>query len=217
MPQAADIAGQRFGRLVALVVEPTAQPGRFWRCACDCGAFVVSTVGRLRVGNTKSCGCLKVDAARVKGKSSATHGMFGTREYATWSAMLGRCSNPKHSAWPDYGGRGITVCTAWLKFDNFYADMGARPSGKSLDRVDNSGNYEPRNCRWATKKEQARNRRGNRLVEFNGTTATLAETAARVGLPVSTVRDRLNAGWPTEVALTKQSRKWRRKENTCLI
>lgn len=131
--------------------------------------------------------------------------------------MLSRCLNPNAPHYADYGGRGITVCERWREFSNFYADMGAKPPGLTLERIDNDKGYSPENCRWATREEQARNRRSNRLITYEGVTATLAETARRVGMGVTTLRGRLDAGWSVEEAITKPSRKWRTKEQACSI
>jgi len=161
MPAAADISGERFGRLVA--IEPTHIGGRrLWRCACDCGGESLVDVGKLRIGNTKSCGCHK---ASVLGISTTKHGMHGTRTYRIWKAMRSRCNNPNVTQYKDWGGRGITVCERWGRFENFLADMGEAPPDRSLDRIDVDGNYEPSNCRWATRLEQAHNTRRTKAKE----------------------------------------------------
>jgi hypothetical protein len=152
-----DLAGQRFGRLI--VVEFSGLDSWHeanWRCRCDCGKEKVIPGSKLRLGNTKSCGCMK--AERI-GNSRRTHGRTGTSEYRTWRAMRERCASPNNKDFKDYGGRGIKVCVRWEKFENFLADMGPRPKGRSLHRVDNNGLYEPENCKWETWTEQARNRR----------------------------------------------------------
>jgi hypothetical protein len=131
------------------------------------------------------------------------HGMSHTRVYHVWQAMLQRCENPKAQRYADYGGRGISVCAAWHKFENFFRDMGDRPKGYSIEREDNNGNYEPGNCRWATTKTQMNNQRRSRVIEVNGQRRTLAEWAEYAGLDWFTLRQRLDrCGWDIERALT---------------
>lgn len=123
------------------------------------------------------------------------HGMHLTREYRSWNAMKTRCSNPRCPEYPNYGGRGITVCTRWHRFEAFFADMGAAAAGLSLDRIDTNGNYEPSNCRWATAKQQQQNKRDNVLLVVNGETMCVKEAARRFGMWGSTIKRRLQKGW----------------------
>lgn len=125
------------------------------------------------------------------------------RTYQTWLSMIYRCYNVDHASYPNYGGRGIKVCDRWKNsFENFIADKGERPEGYSLDRIDNDGNYEPSNCRWSTRLEQANNKRNNRFIEINGKTLTVAQWSDETGIPRSTISRRLNEmNMPPEQAL----------------
>lgn len=131
------------------------------------------------------------------------HGLRSTPEYAVWASMRQRCLNPHNRQWKHYGGRGIKVSESWDSFNAFYKSMGARPSSShSIERIDNDGNYEPGNCRWATRKEQNNNTRRNRLIDVGGTTKTLSEWIAESSINSSTVRQRFYVyGWPIEKAL----------------
>jgi hypothetical protein len=131
------------------------------------------------------------------------HGMFGTPEYSCWAAMKQRCFNPKSSVWHRYGGRGIKVCERWIVFENFLSDMGPKPSlDHSIDRIDNDGDYEPRNCKWSTQKEQCDNRANSILVEFNGETKTMRQWSDKTGLGYRLIAKRIKSGWSPERALT---------------
>lgn len=121
-----------------------------------------------------------------------------------WHGMLARCANPRHKSYASYGGRGIAVCERWQQFSNFFADMGERPVGHSLDRINNEGPYSPDNCRWAPRTVQMRNTRSNRFLTLDGVTKTLAEWGVHTGIATETIWDRLNNGWSVSDALTRQ-------------
>lgn len=195
-----------------------------WQCRCDCGATKVVLAAALLSGNTLSCGCLGIENRR---RARTKHGGCGHRGaercsllYVTWRSMRRRCHAVSDTAFPNYGGRGIYVCTRWRDdFAAFREDMGERPSlAHSIDRIDNEGSYTcgkcdecrekgaPMNCRWADRKTQSRNTRQNRMIEYSGETMCLNDWAARYGMPRECLRGRLNMGWPIERALTAPRR-----------
>lgn len=156
-----------------------ARGSALWKCRCECGKVWVVKGASLRSGAIKSCGCLRRErhAARIR-----KHGMWNTPEFWTWNSMLDRCRNPRHKQYKDYGGRGITVCDEWRHFINFFADMGRRPTSKhTLDRINNNGNYEPNNCRWATRQQQNNNTRRCIMVTIRGETHSIADWARLMG------------------------------------
>ena len=157
MPARIDITNQRFGRLVALRPERNSREGWHWLCICDCGKQTIARGVKLRGGDTRSCGCSMYETKH--GHSGRRHNGRRDRSptYHSWVGMLTRCRNNKQRCYTNYGSRGITVCERWHSFENFLADMGERPTGLSLDRINNDGNYEPGNCQWATAKEQRAN------------------------------------------------------------
>lgn len=205
--RAKDITGQRFGKLTVLAFhglsEGKSQIAK-WLCQCDCGNTTVAFVTVLNSGRKTTCGCEK--GQRIS-ERIAKHGQHGTPTYLSWRSMKARCLNPSSPDYADYGGRGITVCDRWASsFEAFLADMGERPTGLTLDRVDTNGNYEPGNCQWSTPKKQASNRRNNSLITYKGEEMTISEFAERVGLTRQSARYYLKVRGmaPEEVASTVQ-------------
>lgn len=183
-----DLSGKVFGRLTAVSAAPNSKSGQTaWHCQCECGNTTVTTSMNLVRGRARSCGCLQRE---IVSRKSTTHGKAHTPTWWTWRGMVSRCSVPTNGSFPNYGGRGIVVCERWKRFENFLEDMGERPENKTLDRIDNNGNYEPSNCRWATKAEQVRNKRTTVKVEFNGRTMTYSEWARELGEDPGALRRR---------------------------
>lgn len=183
----------RYGRLTVI---GNAKGG--WLCRCDCGIEKVVRAQCLKTGATQSCGCYQKDVRARPWKHGKTYDPI----YRLWVSMMDRCYRSNVPNFAYYGGRGIRVCERWHTFENFYADMGDRPDGHSLDRTDNAGNYEPSNCRWAPLTAQSRNMRSNRRLTLNGVTRPLVEWAELRGIPPQTVAGRLRRGKSIEQALT---------------
>ena len=191
-----DLAGSQFSRLTVLPIREKRKGRPYWRCRCECGELIWARSDQLKSGNTQSCGCLNRDIR-------TTHNMWQTPEYKCWQQIKQRCHNPKHRFYPDYGARGIYVCDRWRKsFENFIADLGRRPKGTWLDRIDNDGPYIPENCAWRTPKQQGRNRRNNRLLTYQGRILPLSQWAEELGLSLHALRNRVRNGWSDERTLS---------------
>lgn len=201
MSKLIDLTEQRFGRLVVIKwVKKDKWRQSYWLCQCDCGKEKIVCGNDMKRGKTKSCGCLNIEKIIER---FTTHGRRYDKIYQIWSTMIQRCTNPNHIQWEDYGGRGITVCQRWMEFENFLEDMGECSNGHSIDRIDNDGNYEKSNCRWATGSQQCRNKRNNHLVTHNGYTKCITQWAEELGINIKTLAFRLNSdNWSTEDALT---------------
>jgi len=212
-----DLTGKRFERLTVLSFAGRNEKNLIvWNCLCDCGKTTLATSAKLRSKisrqSKRSCGCLASDITRER---SVTHGGHNGLTYKSWRAMKDRCLRESSPAFDRYGERGITICDRWLNsFEAFREDMGERPSlDFSLDRIDNNGNYEPGNCRWATRTEQASNRRKKKptlLIEFDGKTLSIEQWAELLGISVQTIYCRRSQGLPNEQVLVNNEG-WRNK------
>ena len=202
----ADLSGRRFGRLLVIRELSPSRPRRCL-CRCDCGNTVTPTRDNLKNGHTRSCGCLRSDKSvrEAIGRARTTHGLTNTHPlYRLWAGIRTRCRNPNATGYDRYGGRGITICAEWDDFPAFVRDVGERPSPQhTLDRINQNGNYEPGNVRWATPEEQAGNRRDNHIVTYLGQPMPLRKVCRVSGTRVSrrTIKRRLERGWPLEDAL----------------
>lgn len=193
------IIGQRFGHWTVKEKTKNNKGKKAFLCECDCGNVKLQSSSDLINKKTRSCGCANLS----KGKKKNSKIYLGERSiikkdhplYAAWLAMKQRCENPSDRKWPRYGARGIKVCSRWQNFAFFVKDMQPRPDGMSLDRIDNNGNYEPSNCRWATPRTQAQNTRRNIFVKKDGITLCLSEWARRMNVTHSTIKSWVQNGW----------------------
>lgn len=203
---AVDLTGRQFGYLTVLhrhgTTTGTLSKRATWMVRCVCGKEFVAVSQNLRGTNrgpTKSCGCRRGEMLL---EAWGTHGMTGHPAWVTWQNMKSRCSNPKDKDWRNYGARGISVCERWASFDAFWQDMGPTyAEGLTLERRGNSGNYEPGNCTWATRKAQANNTRRSVFIETPAGRMTVSQAADRYGVKRVTLAQRLRLGWPMEKAL----------------
>lgn len=176
-----DLTGKKHGRLTALACIGKRGPFRLWKCKCECGALTEVSTGNW--GRTESCGCGRIPPVPRK------HGKSRSPEYMVWKDMIARCHKPKLKNFKYYGGRGIKVCPRWTDFETFLSDMGFRPSpGHSIDRKDVNGDYEPSNCRWATRREQSINKRNTISVELDGRKLCLADWCRETNVSYSIAR-----------------------------
>lgn len=202
-----DLTGKVFGRLT---VKSRAGKDKnnllLWTCVCSCGKEIVTRGQDLRRGSSKSCGCWK---AEVTAKRNETHGMAGTRPHRIWKAMKSRCYNPCFPSYVDYGAKGVRICDRWLNsFENFWLDMQAGYSPElTIDRINVYGDYEPGNCRWASRKVQNRNKRNTRWVKTRLGTFSLADLAEIAKQKYGTVKNRLNRGDSGDSILRKGAAK----------
>jgi hypothetical protein len=195
-----DLTGQTFGRLTVIKEDSVVKEKTMWLCQCLCGKITKVPTNNLRNGTSSSCGCLRKELLI---KRIQKHGMAKAnsahrhRLYKIWSGMKTRCHNKNEKAYKNYGGRGITVCDEWLKFEPFYewATKNGYYDTLEIDRIDNNGNYEPSNCRWVTSRENQLNKRNNRLITINGVTKTITEWSELSGINLRSLETRLRLGW----------------------
>lgn len=205
-----DLSGQTFGRLEVIQVVGVDKRGeKIWQCQCSCGVVRNVLSSNLRTGHTKSCGCLDREKSKER---NLKHGMYGTPTYSSWSAMIQRCTNKNHVFYHRYGGRGIKIYDSWAVFENFYRDMGEKPEGYTLERLDNAGDYTPSNCVWLLAKDQPRNRETNVEITYNDKTQCISAWEEELGFRHGTLWVRLNTyKWPIERALTEPVKDANRK------
>lgn len=184
-----NLTGMKYGRLSVKEIDYRENYRTYWKCLCECGKTCIVEGGNLRSGRQKSCGCYKTDLSTAR---LTKHGMNKTRLHTIWVEMRRRCNNHKDSAYVNYGGRGITVCNEWERFEPFmeWAIKEGYRESLSLDRVDNDKGYEPGNCRWATRIDQGNNKRNNVVICHNGISKTLSEWSREVGVPYKTLYSR---------------------------
>lgn len=186
-----DLTGKVFGRWTVVSEAEYKNRKHWWNCVCECGNKRVCRTSTLTHADSSSCGCLTREKAS---KRSTTHGKHKSKIYGSWAAMKGRCTNPNDPSYFRYGGRGINVCEKWMKFENFYKDMGDPPKGMSLDRIDNDKGYYKENCRWAARREQQNNTRRNVFITYKGLTKTRAEWARHFNIPPGVLLGRFKRG-----------------------
>lgn len=199
--------GQRFGQLVLITASGYEGKRKCVLVKCDCGKVARKGLHKITSGELKTCGHGRADVGRLRKRHGHCCGNVSSAEYVTWQQMIRRCRDPRNKRYESYGGRGITVCERWLLFDNFFEDMGMKPEAMSLDRIDPNGNYEPSNCRWASLKQQARNKVNTIWVKVDGKRISLSEYCEERGLKYHMVWTRIRKfGWSLEKATTTKAR-----------
>lgn len=197
MAKSKDLVGKTYGRLTVTEKSGSVKGQVNWLCRCECGNTKIVPTASLNFGNTRSCGCIQKEIVAAMGKTHTTHGMTDTKLYSVWHGMRKRCICQTTKHYERYGGRGISICKEWDDFSNFYewSIVNGYKEGLTIDRINNNGNYEPSNCRWATSKEQARNRCNTTMYDIDGVTKSLIEWSEINGVNHSTAYDRLALGY----------------------
>ena len=197
--------GNKYGRLLVIEQVASINEKAAWLSRCDCGNTKIVTGDSLRTGKVSSCGCYQKE---MYGLSSKTHGMSKTQTYRSWQEMKTRCFDKTSVSYKNYGGRGITVCKRWDKFENFIFDMGVRPKGATLDRIKTNKGYSPSNCKWSTRTEQNRNKRSNILISYKGEKLCLSEWCEKLNLKYPRTYNRIVVNkWPVAKAFETSSLK----------
>lgn len=193
--------GTKYNRLTIIEEAPRRRYNQYFLCLCDCGVKKEIKFYDIKTGMTKSCGCLSKD---VTTERNLKHSLSKHSAYHTWNGIVDRCRNPKNAMWRHYGGRGIDVCEEWLDVMSFINDMGEKPKGMQIDRIDNNKGYYKENCRWVVSKENNRNKRTNLFISYNGETKCITDWAEVTGIHKSIIRQRLKYKWTPEEILTKK-------------
>ena len=197
-----DLTGKTFGRWTVLYfLYTTEHRDAYWMCRCECGSEHKVRSNQLKNGTNRSCGCLQRELTAEK---NWKHGLSNHPMKQTYYAMLARCYNTTSTEYHNYGARGIFVCDRWRNsFPDFFNDMGERPNGCTIDRIDNNGPYSPENCRWATWRQQRTNTRINHILEYDGKAQTIIEWADEIGISPNTIHSRLHRGWSVHDTITR--------------
>lgn len=200
--RASQIEGAMFVRLKAISAHSKTKSGNVvWECVCSCGTRCYASATRLITGRKQSCGCLQKERQRA---GVTTHGLSYSRTYRSWTSMISRCHNPKSTSYESYGGRGILVCDQWrFSFEAFMSDMGARPDGHSLGRLDGNLGYCPSNCRWESAMQQSHNRRNTVFLTIGAETLPLSVAARKYGVHASCISKRIKRGMTAKMAADK--------------
>ena len=218
-----DLTGREFDRLKVIRYIPASEregygkkkDSRVWLCECSCGNTVRLRTQQLTHGKARSCGCYCKDVFRKRIEENRTHGKKNTRLYRIWGDMKDRCFNQSAKDYPRYGGKGVNICEQWVNdFQSFYdwSIKNGYSDNLTLDRIDNNGNYEPDNCRWATMKEQCRNRSNTLIIEYKGEKRPLSEWCEILNIDYHSAHWRLKNGWSVQKSFETPTRKMRKKE-----
>jgi hypothetical protein len=195
-----DLTNQKFGRLTVIGQGSHIGKIKAWNCVCECGNNKLVITSNLRNGATQSCGCIKKERLQ-KNNPRTTHGLALTPTYISWQCMKTRCSNPNYKQYYNYGGRGITFPESWKEFANFLADMGEKPDGFTLERMDNDKGYSKENCKWASRKEQAANTRTAKRLTYNNKTMCMLDWSRELNIPYIQIKNGYHKGLSAEQIL----------------